>query len=484
MLCSALSLLFMCTSKEKDPARIYTIACSYSQAQTVFDTALDMINASENLQNKGIKKKTIPYHQILMEGVLKKPEFRALASDGSDKDGLRPSVVFVDEGHQMKKFDVYNLLTNDSALIGRAEPLVISISTAGEQEGLIFNKNTNYALKVQKGEIEDDEFLAAYWGITQGEDWEDEKTFQMVNPSYGLDEKIFGFSITKEERVRMIKTAKGGDFEENHFRRKQLNEWIPASFDHWIKSDVWDEGKTTEDFESIFYEFPVYVGVDFAPNHDLTSIVMLKEVGDTVFLKHFTWATGIEIRKKTKIQGIPYEQWMMDGWLEMSAEKVLTDDMFLHYLKSKLLPYRNSIHSITYDKSRIENVMLQYQQEAPYHLFDIVQSPISLNEPTQAFYALVMNKKLVHQDDPLLRYCVANATIKKTDNDLIKVKKGNQYHQVDIVSASIFALDSLLREKHGAMEGVYPIPQLEATPFQVLDVLNKFQPKQKGRFSF
>ena len=468
LFCSALALYFMCTSKDFDP-QIYTLACSFQQANTVWGSAVNMIKMSPTLSRKGLDTRSMPFPQIIIKGKEKNSTFRALSSDGQDKDGLRPSVTIVDEGHQMKKFDVYSLLTQRSAFFGRYEPLVLSISTAGEQEGTIFNQDYDYALKVQNGEITNQKYLSAIWGCTQDEDWEDPELHKKVNPSFGL-------TFSEEDWKETFKQAKGGDYQKNIFLRKNLNCWVPTAFDNWINSNVFDLCETDDSkFEKYFYENPVYAGVDFAPNHDLISISLLADVKeiDKIIWKHFTWATNIEIKTKSKVQGIPFDLWRRQGFLEMSDEKVVTEDMFLFMLRNKLLPYKNNIISLSYDKNRIENVMLQFEREVPYKVVDIPQRHSSLHEATQSFYSFTMNQQLLHKKDPLLRYCVSNAVIDQNNQGLRRVSKKSQIHKVDIVSSCIFALDSLMRERNKVNTAI-PIPSIPNIPMKMTEVIQRF----------
>ena len=468
LFCSALALYFMCTSKDFDP-QIYTLACSFQQANTVWGSAVNMIKMSPTLSRKGLDTRSMPFPQIIIKGKEKNSTFRALSSDGKDKDGLRPSVTIVDEGHQIKNFSVYSLLTQRSAFFGRYEPLVLSISTAGEQEGTIFNQDYDYALKVQNGEIIDNKYLSAIWGCTQDENWEDLELHKKVNPSFGL-------TFSEEDWNETFKQAKGGDYQKNIFLRKNLNCWVPSAFDNWINSDTFDLCETDDsEFEKYFLDpnNSIYVGVDFAPNHDLTSIVLLVEVNGIIYMKHITFATRQEINRKSKTQGIPFDSWIRSGYLKMSADKTLTDEMFLGILNTELMPYKNNICSLTYDRHRIENVMLEFSDMVPYDVIDIPQNHNSLHEPTQAFYSLTMNQQLLHKKDPLLRYCVSNAIIDKSNQGLLRVSKKSQIHKVDIVSAAIFALDSLMRDKN--MPPTVEIPDLNYVPTKTSEVINRFR---------
>ena len=466
MFCSALALYFMCTSKDAAP-NIFNIACSYNQSQTIYDSSVKMIEKSPTLKQIGLTTKAHPSYQIILNTETKNASYRPLSAEGKDKDGLRPSVVFVDEGHQMVKFEVHDLLTDENALVNSFEPLVIYVSTAGEQEGTIFNSLFDYFLKIQLGKIKSNEDLAAIWGMTQDENWKDKEIQLKVNPSYG-------YTITEEDFNRFRKRAEVGDHEKNRFRRKRLNCFIPTASDHFINTTSWDDCEIEmgdDEFEHIFLNNQLYAGIDFAPKHDLSTIVFLADTGDKIYLKHTTWATGMEIRRK-KHQGIDFEGWRRQGYLRMSHDKAVTDELFLHLIKQEIVPYEANLFSLSYDKSRIEHVMLELEadQNVGYHVIDVVQSHRNLNEPTNSFYSLVMNKEILHRKDPLLRYCVANTTINENRDELIKVDKANPMHKIDIVDATIFALDALLRHR-GKAAPIFIMPEIEDVPTMTSSII-------------
>ena len=476
-LLSGLALYHLVADRENSP-EVYSIASDFEQAKLTWNGAKVMIENHTAL--KSIGKLRSRHNPLRIESPLNRGVFRCLSSTSKGKQGLRPSVVIGDEMHEWRGRGIYDALTHPNATMTRRHPLTFIITTAGDQEDHICNEFYAKALAIQRNEERDSGFLPAVWGIDDKEDWTNASIHEQVNPSWGY--------TVRPERIKLLcDKAQQNEHDEANFKRWSLNLFVRKMSRKWIPLKAWDECAVDRDgdknYDSLFYtnRVPIYAGLDFAPKNDLTSLalVLRSPFDKKVYCKFHTWATQIEIDRKTKAEGIPFDKWCTNGWLEATPAKVFDPDTLYIFIKSIMQDYdthEDKVKVIGYDGYRIGSMMQKYSEEVSFDCVDIPNTCRSLNEATTTLYNLVVAHKLVHYNDPLLRYCVANAHAKVDSNGLMKPDKSAVRYKIDPVMALVMALDCLLREESKIEKK--PV----VTPIASFDSVSATQPIQ-GLFS-
>ena len=68
------------------------------------------------------------------------------------------------------------------------------------------------------------------------------------------------------------------------------------------------------------------------------------------------------------------------------------------------------------------------------------QNIMNMSDPAKEFEKAVLSKRMVHGDDPVVRWMASNSVIWTDVNDNIKVKKDAAANKIDAVIAIIMAL--------------------------------------------
>ncbi len=82
--------------------------------------------------------------------------FRVLSADVAPVHGLNPSFVCYDELAQVPNRELYDALS--TALGGRAQPLMLVISTQAARDEAPMSELIDYGLRIERGEITDSGF--------------------------------------------------------------------------------------------------------------------------------------------------------------------------------------------------------------------------------------------------------------------------------------------------------------------------------------
>ena len=469
-LSSGIGVFQLIADGEKAP-EVYSIATDYEQAKLSWDGTKNMIENNEML-----RKHSGLYHRhnpIRIESPKNSGKFRPLSSSAKGKQGLRPSTVICDEMHEWRNRVIYDGLTHPNATMSRRQPIIFIITTAGEQEDHICNEVHAYAVSIQQGEVTDHRFLPAVWGIDDKEDWTDPKVHAAVNPSWGITIQP---QVVKEACEKAQKT----EAEEVNFKRWTCNLFVRKLSRKWIPMDDWDicaidrTDENQEVMNKMFQTHEVYAGLDFAPKNDLTSLALVckDRERDLIYIQHHTWVTQVEADRKTHAEGIPFDKWIENGWLEATPVKVFDPTMLRMFLRT-LLPEYPMIKVLGYDANRIGAMMQKFDEEDEEAQFitcvDIPNTCRSLNEATTTLYNYTLNQKIQHFDDPLLRYCALNAHVHANKEGLVKPDKSLVQYKIDPIMAIVMAIDCMIREENEEeeVENIpIPIPNV-STPTQL-----------------
>ena len=206
-------------------------------------------------------------------------------------------------------------------------------------------------------------------------------------------------------------------------------------------------------------EYSKYAGLDFAPLHDLSSIsvVVRDPLTQEVYFRQKSWSTEIEASRKSKADGVPFNRWAEMGYLTILPYKTIEPDLIGEYMVIETHNY--TIKSFAYDAYRISKTIdkLVSQKRITIPAIGIPNTPASLNEASTVFADLVINNKLLHIDDPLLRHCADSVTVVVNHSGLIKPERTrNAGLVIDPIVAGIYAIDCMIREESRLNRNVIP----------------------------
>jgi phage terminase large subunit-like protein len=101
-----------------------------------------------------------------------------------------------------------------------------------------------------------------------------------------------------------------------------------------------------------------------------------------------------------------------------------------------------NIKQIAYDRYAAAWIVQQMQQELSHiELFPVSQSLVAMSNPTKALYTAILQKRLEHNNDPVMKWSVGNAVPHMDHNGNIMLHKGKSNDKIDPVVALILAFN-------------------------------------------
>lgn len=180
-------------------------------------------------------------------------------------------------------------------------------------------------------------------------------------------------------------------------------------------------------------------------------------VEDNVFLYPWVFLPDDGLRERSKRDGVPYEQWAADGFIETTPGNV-TDWRYVT-TRIKQLATLFDIRQIGFDRYGARDTVSDLM-EAGIPVEDIGQGYVSMNAPSRRLQELVLSRRLVHSGHPVLRWNVDCCAVSQDASGNIKPVKPDRQRgskRIDAVVAAIMAIDCAMRGNGGYIEPGYAV---------------------------
>ncbi|WP_427340640.1 terminase large subunit [Caloranaerobacter sp. DY30410] len=409
-------------------SEVYCAATKKDQARIVWNEAEAMLNSAEELKGKY----KIAYGQIihLKTGSIMK----ALSKeDKKTGDGLNPQCGIIDEYHAHETSEIYDIIV--SGMGARPQPLLMIITTAG------FNLN-NPCYRVEykyvtdildpNSSIENEEYFVMINELDKDDDIKDEKNWEKANPILCSYEE--GINYLRGE----LKAALDVPEKMRNFLTKNMNIWVDAKDNGYMKMDKW--GKCgVKDFDySILAGKECTVGIDLSAKIDLCSTGFeFKIDGKYIILSH-SFMPEETFYAKLKTDKVPYDLWVKQGWITLTDGAVVDYNYIKQYIQNFEQKYKCKVKEICCDPWNATQFMQEMEAEG-YTVVEIRQGIKTLSGPTKDFREQVYAGNVIHNCNPVLTWAIGNAVTKQDHNENIMLDKSKSTERIDPIAAIINA---------------------------------------------
>lgn len=354
---------------------------------------------------------------------------RCLSKDSAQQFGQDLHGAILDELFTWKDRRRWEALT--SAGGARRQPLLFAITTAGwEQESICFEQH-ELSRQISAGNATDDEFLGVIYGASMDADWTDEEVWKGANPSLGETVKLDYY------RGR-FRRAENAPTEQNAFRTLQLSQSVGQA-ERFIDMRAWDacDAEPTKTGAA-------FGGLDLSATTDLTAFTVLVE-GSDVYCWAFLPEEGILERERR--DRVPYRTWAEQGSLILTPGPVIDYE----FVKAAVLEAAEAfdLRHVAYDRWNSSQIVQDLEGEG-IEMFAMGQGFASLSAPTKELQRLVVEGKLRHGGDPLLRWCASNVAAKMDAAGNYKPDRERSAHRIDPIAALVMAVDGFQWRGHEA----------------------------------
>ena len=404
-------------------AEVYSVATTRDQAKLCFADATAIVKITSLNTRLKCFRDAISYEPM-------GSYFKPLSADYGIHDGYSPSTVIIDEYHAHKDNGMMDVMR--SGIGARTQPLIFIITTAG------FNKNypcyayMNNAKNVMAGIVEDDSLFSIIFEMDPEDDWTDPAVWPKANPNLGV-------SVDYEYIAGEVKDAQNRPEAVRNVKTKNLNMWVDAETT-WILDEVWQQCADDITIKDLI-GCPCWGGLDLSNNSDITAYVLAFKVGDKVALLPKFWIPEDKLQEKITKVNVSFAEWVQMGYISTTPGNVTDYD----YVEQDILQLNQEydVTSSAYDRWNSSQTIIHLQDEG-LELSPFGQGYGSMSAPSKEFEKLALQGKIIHFNNPVLRWMLASTTISTDPAGNIKPDKRKSSQKIDGIVASIMAIGEMM----------------------------------------
>ncbi len=421
-------------------AEIYSAASEYKQATLVFEHVRGMV-----LRNPSLKERAKIYAGQAKSVQLESDysTYRVVSSDASSQHGFNTHCYVVDEVHCLPDSELIDTLETSTG--ARRQPLGILISTSDyERAGSPCNAKHEYASRVRDGVIDDPSFLPVIYEASIDDDWTDPKVWAKANPNLGV-------SVSEEYIASACKKAQDLPRFENTFKRLHLN--IRTQQDvRWLPLDKWDACAGEPQRLSDFAGCECWAGLDLATTRDLTALVLVFPQEDERFaLVPIFWVPMETALERSRRDRVPYNQWIREGLIRTTPGSATDYATIRRDINALHTEHGIIIRSIAADRLfQGEQLCQELREQDGLDVQAFGQGFMSMAGPTKRFEDMVVEGKLRHGANPVLRWHASNVSVEMDAAGNIKPSRKKSTEKIDGIVAAIMGLSEAIGGAAGA----------------------------------
>lgn len=407
--------LYMMLADGEAGAEIYSVATKKDQAKIIFDEVCHMVSQSPYLRKHIKKRKTDLYFSAAMS------KMQALGKNSDTLDGLNSSCVIIDELHGIKDRNLYEVMKQSQS--ARRQPLLVMITTAGTVRECIFDDTYEYACKIVDGVINDPTFLPIIYELDAKAEWTDPAAWFKANPGLGRIKKLEDLVAKVERAKQSPKDLSGILCKDFNVRETRYNAWL--DFDSINNEETF----SLEDFRGAY----AIGGADLSLTTDLTcaTVLMMHPETHKRYIHQMYWLPEENFTQRVEQEKIPYDKWLEAGLVRLCKGNTINySDVtawFLEIVKE---------HGITplwvYYDSWSARYWVEEMEGYGFPMERCIQGAKTLSLPMQNLGADLQAKKVIYNNNPVLKWCLTNTGIQEDRNgNIVPVKNSNAKRRID-----------------------------------------------------
>lgn len=401
-------------------AEVYAVATKKDQAKLVWLEAKRMVKKSPAL----LKRNKPLVSELVSEW--NDSSFKPLGSDSDTLDGLNVHGAMLDEIHAWKDKNLYDVIVDGTS--AREQPLIVMITTAGTVREAVYDLKYSEAEMVLNGfgdpdGYHDERFLPIIYELDDRNEWTDPATWKKANPGLG--------TIKKEDQLQTkVNKAKANSMLVKNLLTKDFNV-RETSLESWL---TFEQINCTDTFEIEDLRGCYAVGgVDLSSTTDLScaTILVMKPESERIYTLQMYFLPEELVEQRVAEDKIPYDKWADRDLLRLCpGNKVQYSDVTA-WFREMVDKFDIRPMWIGYDPWNSQ-YWLQEMTDYGFTMIQVRQGAQTLSQPMKEMGADLGAKRINYNNNPILKWCLTNTSVKTDDNDNIRPIKGkNQRQRID-----------------------------------------------------
>ncbi|WP_203264863.1 terminase large subunit [Streptococcus uberis] len=420
-LASAIGLYLMVADGELGP-EIYSVATKKDQSKIIWLEAKRMVKKSKSL-NKRIKGLVAEMVSEFNDGA-----FKPLGRDSDTLDGLNVHGALFDEVHAWKDQNLYDVIVDGTS--ARDNPLILTTSTAGTVRESVFDRLYDECELIINGYddpngYKNERLFPVIYELDSRKEWPLEECWQKANPGLGTIKKKDNLAAKVQKALSnplLVKNLVCKDF---NIRETTGEAWL-----------TFDQANNQETFD-ISELKPRYAigGVDLSATTDLTCATALFCVqGDNnIYVEQMYWLPEELLEKRTIEDKIPYNKWHELGLLRTCEGNKVNYKDVVEWYKELMFEKDIYLYRVGYDSWSatyfVDDMKGNFGKET---MEAVIQGKKTLSAPMKSLGADLSSKRIIYNNNPILKWCLTNVAIDIDKNDNIQpMKTSNAKKRID-----------------------------------------------------
>lgn len=415
LLASIVGLYLLVGDGEPGP-EIYSVATKKDQAKIIWTESKRMVRKSPSLLRR-IK----PLVAELSSELFNDGTFKPLASDSDTLDGLNVHGVLMDEIHQWKNGKaLYNIMADGTT--ARDQPLVYITSTAGTIREDIYDDKYAEAETLINGLFDDvgykdPHFFPFIYELDNRKEWTDPNCWKKANPGLGTIKKLSTLAAKVEKAKVNPKLVKNLVCKEFNIRETSSEAWL--TFEQLNNA-------ATFDLTALKPRYGIG-GCDLSSTTDLTNatVIFMVPNDERIYVLQMYWLPEDLLETRVREDKIPYDLWEEQGLLRTCPGNKVHYKYVKEWFEEIQREFDIYIYKCGYDSWSATYFVEDMQNTFGKSVMEpIIQGKKTLSSPMKSLGADLESKRIIYNNNPILKWCLANTSIDVDKNDNIQPCKG------------------------------------------------------------
>lgn len=412
-LLSGMSLAHLLGPMSEPYGEVYCAAVDREQSGILFRMSKAFIEATPWMAARVVVR---DWHKGITDEVTQST-WTALTSDARKAHGLAPSFWIADEAAQWKSRELWDGLA--TGMGKRSQALGITISTQAKDDLHFFSEMLDAApdptVHVQLHTAPADCRL------------DDREAWAAANPALGAFRDMKEFEVAAERAQRMSSF-------EPAFRLLYLNQRVDGEAG-FINPADWEANGGPFDPLELEGE-RCYGGLDLSSTRDLVALALW--FPDSGRLLAWHWLPVETVPERAATDQVPYAKWAREGFIETTPGRATDRAAIVRQLAE--IRERFDVQGIAFDKWRYEDLgKLLSDEGVELPMIPFVPGFRSYTPAVDAFERALLERRMMHNDSPILRWQAGNVVIETDAAGNKKPSKSKSVERIDGIVAAIMA---------------------------------------------
>ena len=371
-----------------------------SQAAIVYDNFFRMVLQEPELAQLAQKRRSDVYLETTNTSI------RPLAFNAKKSDGFNPHLAVCDEiaswpaEQGLKQYEVMK-----SALGARKQPMILSISTAGNVNAGPYDELMMRATAVLMGASEERRLLPILYLIDDVEKWDDIEELRKSNPNMGVS--VSEDFFREEIAIAHNSLSKRAEVMTKYCNIKQSSTqaWLPFAVVDAVSGGEY----SLEDFRSTY----CVGGIDLSQTTDLTACCVVIERDGKLYTFAKFFMPSNKIDELQEREGVPYRIYVSAGLIQPSGENFVDYNDCFEWFRMLVEDYEILPLQVGYDRYSAQYLVQQMEQYG-FHMDDVFQGE-NLTPVIHEVDGLLRDKKLLLGTNNLLKAHFLNVGMKQNE---------------------------------------------------------------------